>query len=80
MYTISNRLKMTSIVLMIAGLIGVSYGFWDSHRYETVDDVKTLLASEAHHDGHGDAHPGEDHGNTHAAADGHADEANHGEE
>ena len=67
MYTISNRLKMTSIVLMIAGLIGVSYGFWDSHRYKTVDDVKELLAAEAHHDGHGEAHDA-GHGDSHAEA------------
>lgn len=55
MYTISNRLKMASIALMILGLLGVSYGFWDSHQYKTEEDVKVLLASE-HGDHHGDAH------------------------
>ncbi len=77
-YTISNRLKMASIVLIILGLIGVSYGFWDSHHYKTVDDVKVLLAEEAHHgDGHGEAH-GADHGGTHATA-GHHEADAHGE-
>ena len=77
-YTISNRLKMASIVLMILGLIGVSYGFWDSHHYKTVDDVKVLLAEEAHHGGgHGEAH-GSDHGDAHATAEHHESDA-HGE-
>ena len=71
MYTISNRLKMTSMILMIAGLIGVSYGFWDSHRYKTVDDVKALLAEEDHHGDYSDhgadhtASHGDDHSDAH---------------
>ena len=59
MYTISNRLKIFSIVLIILGLIGVSYGFLTSHK--SLEDVKTMLADEhsAHGGGHGaatDAH------------------------
>lgn len=52
MYTISNRLKMFSIILIVLGLLGVSYGFITSHK--SLDDVKTMLAEEhsAHDGGH----------------------------
>jgi len=81
MYTISNRLKMTSLILIIAGLIGVSYGFWDSHHYQTVDDVKALLAEESHDgDGHAHAAHAEGHEGSHAMAGSHEDAAHgHGE-
>ena len=85
-YKISNRLKIGAIVLIILGLLGVGYGFIDSHHYETVDDVKELLANEAHHgeghatETHSDDHAEESHGEsaTHAEVS-HADEA-HGAE
>ncbi|NNE32604.1 MAG: quinol:cytochrome C oxidoreductase [Winogradskyella sp.] len=63
-YKISNRLKIGAIILIVLGLLGVSYGFIDSHHYETVEDVKELLASESHH---GDTHASDDHGSEHAA-------------
>ena len=53
-YKISNRLKMASIILMILGVLGVGYGFWDSHQYKTEADVKALLERE--HGGHGEDH------------------------
>ena len=71
-YKISNRLKIGAIILIVLGSLGVGYGFMDSHHYETVDDVKELLASESHHggehvtEGHVDAHAEEAHGNSHA--------------
>ncbi|MBT8323733.1 MAG: quinol:cytochrome C oxidoreductase [Winogradskyella sp.] len=85
MYTLSNRLKMASIVLIILGLLGVSYGFWDSHHYKTTEDVKELLASEHHEGGHGEAHEstghdaaaahGDDqHADDHAVVESHADD------
>ncbi|WP_027125676.1 hypothetical protein [Gelidibacter mesophilus] len=50
MYTISNRLKTFSIILIVLGVIGVAYGFMTSHK--SLDEVKTMLADEhAHHDG-----------------------------
>lgn len=77
MYTISNRIKMTSLILIITGLIGISYGFWDSHRYHTVDDVRALLAAEAHHgSGHGEAHHEAGHGEEHHQ-DGHTEGLHH---
>ncbi|WP_299222818.1 quinol:cytochrome C oxidoreductase [uncultured Psychroserpens sp.] len=74
MYTFSNKLKTFSIVLIILGVIGVGYGFWDSHKYETEEDVKELLASEHHGHGevHATAHADETH---HADADAHGDES-----
>ncbi|BAO75135.1 putative uncharacterized protein TTHA1760 [Winogradskyella sp. PG-2] len=74
---------------MILGLLGVGYGFMDSHHYETVEDVKELLASESHHgghatEGHGEAHAEEAQGDSDNesaahAIDAYADEA-HGAE
>jgi hypothetical protein len=44
----------------------VFYGFYESHQYKTVEDVKVLLANE---DGHGGEHGhGEAHGTGHQEA------------
>ena len=77
MYTVSNKLRIVSIALVIIGLIGVGYGFVSSHK--SLDDVKVMLAEEASHHGGG-------HEVTHAPADTHAAEghenvvAHHGDE
>ncbi|WP_179009079.1 quinol:cytochrome C oxidoreductase [Winogradskyella forsetii] len=78
-YKISNRLRIGAIILIVLGLLGVGYGFMDAHHYETVEDVKELLASESHH---GDAHATEVHGESHGESalhvegtDAHVDEA-----
>ncbi len=52
MYTISNRLKMGSIILMVIGLLGIGYGFMTAPG--TVEEAKEMVAS--HGDGHGDSH------------------------
>ena len=52
MYTISNRLKAFSIILIVLGLIGVTYGFLTSHK--SLDEVETMLAEE--HSAHGGGH------------------------
>ena len=57
-YKISNRLRIGAIIMIVLGVLGVAYGFMDSHKYETVQDVETLLNSEGHH---GDAHAVESH-------------------
>ena len=75
-YKISNRLRIFAIVLIILGAIGVTSGFISSKSYETVEDVKELLASEAHH---GDAHEADAHGDAHGEAELHGEEA-HAEE
>ena len=52
MYTISNRLKIFSIILIVLGALGVAVGFMTSHK--TLDEVKTMLAEE--HSAHGEGH------------------------
>ncbi|WP_158975551.1 quinol:cytochrome C oxidoreductase [Cellulophaga sp. L1A9] len=52
MYTISNRLKIASIVLMVLGAIGIGIGFVSSPG--TVEEAKAMVAS--HDDGHGGGH------------------------
>ena len=55
MYTLSNRLKIVSLILIIvgAGLWGTSY--YSSHHV-TMDNVKTMLAEEASHGNHDNSH------------------------
>ena len=59
MYTFSNRLKIFAGILIVLGLLGVTYGFMSSHK--TLDQVKEMLAAEASHGGHGDSHQTEEH-------------------
>lgn len=48
MYTLPGKLKLLSIILIVAGLIGIVYGFLTVP--ETVDDVREIIAmEEAHH-------------------------------
>ncbi|WP_411766770.1 quinol:cytochrome C oxidoreductase [Winogradskyella sp. A3E31] len=85
-YKISNRLRITAIILMILGALGVGYGFWDSHHYQTEDDVRELLASESHHgeghatETHGEEHADESHGEETHVTDGHDVDEAHAEE
>jgi hypothetical protein len=52
MYTFSKRLKIFAALLIIVGAILTSIGFANSHEYNTVEEVKEMLAHEgAHHDG-----------------------------
>ncbi len=57
MYTISNRLKTFSIILIVLGVLGVAYGFMTSHK--SLDEVKSMLVEEhsAHGGGHAAAEP-----------------------
>ena len=57
-YKISNRLKIGAIILIVLGVLGVSYGFIDSHSY-TEDNITEFLANE---DSHGAGHATEGHG------------------
>ncbi|WP_299115762.1 quinol:cytochrome C oxidoreductase [uncultured Winogradskyella sp.] len=75
-YKISNRLRMGAIIMIVLGALGVAYGFMDSHKYETVKDVETLLKSEAHHGG---GHAEEAHGESHSEPASHVEEG-HGDE
>ena len=51
MYTLSSKLKLTAIICMIVGAIGLIYGFIAAP--ETVEDVKEMMAS---HGEHGEEH------------------------
>ena len=89
MYTLSNRLKIVSLALIVVGAILWGTGYYTSHHV-TQDDVKIMLAEEASHGGHGDGHAVADthatesvaHGDAHASNDhaevGHA-EVDHGD-
>jgi hypothetical protein len=48
MYTFSDKLKSFSIILMVVGLLGIGYGFWDAPK--TVEKVEEILTAE-HHEG-----------------------------
>lgn len=59
MYTISNKLKAFSIILIVLGIIGVTYGFITSHK--SLDEVKIMLSEEASAHGGGHASTTESH-------------------
>ncbi|MDX1543660.1 MAG: quinol:cytochrome C oxidoreductase [Christiangramia sp.] len=50
MYTLSSKLKLTAIIFMIVGAIGLIYGFIAAP--ETVEEVKEMMASEHHGEEH----------------------------
>jgi hypothetical protein len=61
MYTISNRLKIFSISLIILGALGWSYSYVNSHK--SLEEVKEILAHESSHgDSNGDSHEVANHG------------------
>ncbi|WP_347923013.1 quinol:cytochrome C oxidoreductase [Pontimicrobium sp. SW4] len=73
MYTISNRLKIVSVALMLLGALGWGYSYMSSHV--SVEDVKTMLAEEeASHGGGHEAVATEQHAPT---ADTHGEEVSH---
>ena len=50
MYTFSNKLRTTAIVLMILGLVGITYGFLSTPK--TIEDVEKIVAASHHEGGH----------------------------
>lgn len=48
-YTVSNKLKIFSVILVVLGLIGMGYGFMSTP--ESVEQVETMLANDSHHGG-----------------------------
>lgn len=46
MYTFSNKLRLSAIVLIIVGILGIGFGFFNMPK--SVDEVKTVLAGEHH--------------------------------
>ncbi len=47
MYTLPSKLKITAIIFMIVGVIGLVYGFIAAP--DNVEEVKEMMAAEAHH-------------------------------
>ena len=52
MYTFSNRLRITSFILMAVGILGIGIGFVTAPS--SVAEAKAMIASQA--DGHGEGH------------------------
>lgn len=52
MYTFSNRLRITSFILMAVGILGIGIGFVSAPS--SVEEAKAMIAS--HDDGHGEDH------------------------
>ena len=50
MYTFSNKLRLTAIILIIVGIIGIGIGFTITPK--TIDDVKTMVINDQHTDTH----------------------------
>ncbi len=54
MYTLSNRLRLFSVILMVVGLVGLVIGF--AQRPGSIEEVKERMAAhDAHGGGHGEA-------------------------
>ncbi|MGB1230728.1 MAG: quinol:cytochrome C oxidoreductase [Winogradskyella sp.] len=72
-YKISNRLRIGAIVLMAVGLLGISYGFLNSHP--TFKEVEAMVAEESHHGVNQHSQLEEQSSDSHQSADGnHANE------
>jgi hypothetical protein len=53
MYKFSNKLKTFSFILMILGIIGIAYSFYDSNKNtKSIEAVEKYLASQNDHHGH----------------------------
>ncbi|MHA7055982.1 quinol:cytochrome C oxidoreductase [Aquimarina sp. M1] len=63
MYTLSSKLRLFSIILVVIGALGLGYGFLSAPS--TIEDVKEMVAHDAHGEGHGESQATETHeGNT----------------
>jgi hypothetical protein len=66
MYQFSQRLKLTTYILMALGLLGLAYGFLSAPS--TVEDAKAIIAAhgeDSHATGHETAAHAEDHDAAH---------------
>ena len=76
MYQMSNKIKMTSLILIVLGVIGVSAGFLSTPN--SVEEVKQQM--EASHDGHGGSHSNANHEDSkEEIGEHHSDEKSHAE-
>ena len=76
MYTFTNKLRNLSITLMVAGFLGLTYGFLTAPN--TIKEAQAMVDDTHHGDGHGASHgeatPDSDHTESHADEN-HHDEA-----
>jgi hypothetical protein len=70
MYTVSNKLKIGSIILMVVGVLGMGIGFISAPS--DIAEAKAMVASDG--DGHGESHDAE---TTHASNDHKAEAGSH---
>ena len=48
MYTFSNKLRTTALILMILGLVGIAYGFLSAPK--TIEEAEKIVAASSHHE------------------------------
>ena len=81
MYTFTNKLRNLSIILMVAGFLGLTYGFLSAPN--TIEDAQAMVDDTHHGDGHGASHgeatPDSDHTESHADEKHHNQASAHGE-
>ena len=82
MYTFTNKLRNLSIILMVAGFLGLTYGFLTAPN--TIKDAQAMVDDTHHGDGHGasngEATPDSDHTESHADENHHDLASAHGEQ
>ncbi len=72
MYTFTNKLRNFSIILMVVGFLGLTYGFLAAP--ETVEEATAMVADAHHGEGHGDGHSETAHDDHHETASAHGEE------
>ncbi len=77
MYTLSSKLRLFSIILVVVGAIGLITGFLKAPS--TIEEVKEMMAAhDAHGSSHGDAHTSNaTHEGAHGTADAHGGDAHY---
>ncbi|MAG19414.1 MAG: quinol:cytochrome C oxidoreductase [Flavobacteriaceae bacterium] len=71
MYTFTNKLKNFSIILMVVGFFGLTYGFLTSPK--TVEEATAMVADVHHGEGHNDGHSNTTNDENHEATSAHGD-------
>ena len=72
MYTFTNKLRNFSIILMVVGFLGLTYGFLAAP--ETVEEATAMVADAHNGEGHGDGHSETAHDDHHETASAHGEE------
>ena len=71
MYTFTNKLKNFSIILMVVGFFGLTYGFLTSPK--TIEEATAMVADVHHGEGHNDGHSNTTNDENHEATSAHGD-------